>query len=323
MLQQPNKQNEKLNGEEVKQKILNFLDTNGPSLPIQIARHISLETLFASAFLSELSSQKRIRISNLKVGGSPLYFTSSKANLLENFSQHLGNKEKEAFFLLKEKHILQDDIQTPAIRVALRSLKDFAFPFKIQDKIFWRYFTISEEESKELTRTHVITKINQEITPQSLPQTSQPQQQISQQTLPPSLIPQPMPQPQPKKQDELQLIKEKQQKKPRKKLVREDFLNEVKVFLIDKGAELLKIESFDKKQVFARIKLNNQEYLLAAFNKKKLDNLDILKANKKASALSLEYILFSKGELSKKTKEAIEAYKKLAGFDIIKQENAE
>ena len=87
----------------------------------------------------------------MKVGNSPVYFIPGQERLLENFSQYLKSKEKEAFLLLKEKRFLKDNQQEPAIRVALREIKDFAIPFKKPetDELFWRYFTIPESEFKE------------------------------------------------------------------------------------------------------------------------------------------------------------------------------
>jgi hypothetical protein len=45
---------------------------------------------------------------------------------------------------LQEKRFLKDSEQVPAIRVALREIKDFAVPFKRNGETFWRYMTISE-----------------------------------------------------------------------------------------------------------------------------------------------------------------------------------
>jgi len=108
--------------------------------------------------------------------------------------------------------------------------------------------------------------------------------------------------------------------KPKKKVEKkqdETFLNEIKEILARRSIELLNVEFFDKKEVFARIKTNGAEQLLAAYNRKKLDDSDILKAYKRAMSLGLSYYVISKGETSKKTKEAIEAYKKLAAIENI------
>ena len=76
----------------------------GPSLPVFIAQETGLSILFASAFLSELIADKRLKISNMHVGSSPLYLVPGQEPMLENFSQYLKNKEKEAY-LFKRKEI--------------------------------------------------------------------------------------------------------------------------------------------------------------------------------------------------------------------------
>jgi len=108
------------NNLNLKEKILSILQKRGPSLPVHIAKEIDLSMLFASAFLSELVSEKKIKISNMKIGNSPIYFLPGQESMLEKFSQYLKSKEKEAFILLKEKKFLKDKNQDPAIRIALR-----------------------------------------------------------------------------------------------------------------------------------------------------------------------------------------------------------
>ena len=128
----------------LKENILSVLRQRGPSLPVHIARGTNLSILFASAFLSELLSERKIKISNMKVGSSPIYYIPGQETQLENFSHHLNSKEKEAFGILQNKKILKDTEQNPAIRVALRSIKDFAIPFQKGEEIFWRYFTTEQ-----------------------------------------------------------------------------------------------------------------------------------------------------------------------------------
>jgi len=132
----------------IKNEIISIINRKGPSLPAHIASETDLSMLFASAFLSELLSEKRLKLSNMRVGNSPLYYIEGQEPRLESFAHHLKSKEKEAFQLLKEHSVLSDRDQLPAIRVALRAIKDFAIPFKKQDQIFWRYFTIPESKIK-------------------------------------------------------------------------------------------------------------------------------------------------------------------------------
>ncbi|MCK4647770.1 hypothetical protein KAT24_02475, partial [Candidatus Pacearchaeota archaeon] len=129
---------------EIKEKIIFVLKQRGPSLPVHIAKGTGLSILFASAFLSELLSERKIKMSHMKVGSSPIYYISGQEAQLENFAHYLNNKEKETFTLLQNKKILRDSEQHPAVRVALRSIKDFAMPFKKEEKIFWRYYLTPE-----------------------------------------------------------------------------------------------------------------------------------------------------------------------------------
>lgn len=128
---------------QVRARIEAFIKMKGPSLPVHIARDIGISILFAGAYLSDLLSERILKISDMKVGGSPLYFIPGQENMLENYSQHLG-KLKDAFALLKEKGVLRDEDQIPMIRVALRALKDFALPFEFNGKLYWKYLTLSD-----------------------------------------------------------------------------------------------------------------------------------------------------------------------------------
>lgn len=139
-----------MNSFSKKEKIIETIKSNGPALPVQISKAIELSPLFASAYLSELYSEKEIKISNMKVGSSPLYYLEGQEEKLENFIQYLNPKEKEAFELLKENKVLRDKNQTPVIRVALRAIKDFAIPVKIkkenESEIYWAYHLLNEQE---------------------------------------------------------------------------------------------------------------------------------------------------------------------------------
>ena len=133
-----------------KDRILSFLDVRGPSLPVHIASHIKLSPLIASAFLADLLSEKQIKISNMRVGNSPVYFLRGQEFQLDRFANYLSGKEKETFYLLKEHGILMDDKIPPAVRVALRNIKDFAFPFEYNGNLYWRFIKVNESQAVEL-----------------------------------------------------------------------------------------------------------------------------------------------------------------------------
>ena len=133
---------------KIREKILSILRMKGPTIPVYIAQDTGISMLFASAFLSELLSDKLIKMSHMRVGNSPIYYVAGQEHQLEKYSNYLKSKEKEAFFLLQEKKFLRDSEQSPAIRVALREIKDFAFPFRRANETFWRYLTAKESEFK-------------------------------------------------------------------------------------------------------------------------------------------------------------------------------
>jgi len=135
-----------VNALEIKEKMISILNQKGPSLPVHIAKETDLSILFASAFLSELIADKRLKVSSMKVGNSPLYLIPGHESMLENFSDYLKGKEKEAFNLIKEKKFLKDSEMEPAIRVAIREIKDFAIQFKMEGEIYWRYLTENESD---------------------------------------------------------------------------------------------------------------------------------------------------------------------------------
>jgi len=301
-----------MNGKEVKEQIKRTIESRGPSLPVHIAKAINMSSLFASAFLSELASEGIIKISHMKVGGSPLYFLPGQEEKLENFIKFLSPKEREAFELLKLNGILEDEKQHPAIRVALRSLKDFAFAFKKGERLFWRYFLVNEEETRKVhvekieIKQEVIEKKEIEVKKEEK-QEARIEEKVEAEEKQEAITEQPT----------IKITKQTKPKKQRKIKIKEDFLNEVKKLFAQKGIEIEKIESFDNKQVFAKIRMNNNILLAVAYNKKKIDHNDLIKAYKKSIILGMSYCVFSKGELNKKAKETIEAYRKLSGVEKI------
>jgi hypothetical protein len=259
---------------------------------VQIAREVNLNTLFTSAFLSELIAENEIKASQMKIGSSPMYLIKGQEPQLEKFAHHLKSKEKEAYLLLKEKGFLRDTEQEPAIRVALRSIRDFAVPFKKQDTIYWKYYTTSESEMTPETKE--IVKESQKEQTEEAPKQKEKFLNIFKK-------------PQPKKKSSRKATSNKGEK----------FFNKVKESLAKKSIEIIGIESMGKTDLGLRVRKQDKEYFLAAYNKKRISEADILKAFKKASELSLNYIILSLGEPLKKITNLVEAVKDLNQIDKI------
>ncbi|MBI2043892.1 hypothetical protein HYT24_00830 [Candidatus Pacearchaeota archaeon] len=264
-----------------KEKIVSLLRARGPSLPVHVAKHTGLSILFASAFLSELIADRKIKQSSMRVGSSPLYFLPGQEPMLERFSEYLKSKEKEAFLLLREKKFLKDSEQQPAIRVALRAINDFAISFTNNHEVYWRYFAVSEADFKPIQE---IKKAEKPIEVLITKVAKIPETEIDKKEKPP-----------------------KTKKKTSKPKTNEKFLERVKEFLSKSSTEILSIEGLKKDELMLRIKKDKEEQLLAAYNKKKITDKEIIKAAKKASELNLKYSVLSLGELPKKVSDLIEA----------------
>ena len=295
---------------QLKEKIISILRTRGPSLPVHVAKETGLSMLFASAFLSELFSEKKIKISDMKIGSSPIYFIPGQESKLENFSHHLKSKEKDAFELLKERKFLKDREQEPAIRVALRAIKDFAIPFKKEEEIYWRYFAISQEEfniKKEIIPSKLGILQSETTSEEEKSQINEKKELPKEEKIP--------------KEGELNIF-EKPPEKKKKKIVKkkiiskkkkqdEKLFQKVKEFLSKENIEIVDFQNLSKDELILKIIENQKEKILIAYNKKRVTELDIIKTYKKIENKDIPYILLIKGEPSKKLSDLIETLKKL------------
>lgn len=252
-----------------KQKIVGILQAKGPSLPVQIASQTEINSLFAGALLSELAAEKTIKISHMKVGGSPLYFIKGQEHLLEKFYQYLPSKEKEAFLLLQKKKSLEDKQQHPAIRVALRNLKDFAFPFSQDAKIFWRFHSANKPEP--IAR------------PQNAPQLNIKKQET---------------------QLDIGLEKKTLITSPKKQKEKPDFPLKIINSLQNNNIEILEEKEVKKKEFSAIVNINsalgNIKFLCVAKDKKRITENDLRLILQKAQTLKMPALVLFPQEINKK-----------------------
>jgi hypothetical protein len=133
------------------QDVLEYISQAGPVLPKHVAEAFGISTLFASAFLSELSSKQSIRTSHLKIGGSPLYYTIEHRDRLVDYRANLHEKEQKTFELLRSERVLDDTSLELLDRVALRKMQDFAVPLAVDvggvRRIFWKYYLATDDEA--------------------------------------------------------------------------------------------------------------------------------------------------------------------------------
>lgn len=299
-----------INVEEVKVQILKTLDMVGPSLPIQIAKTTGLSPMFASAILSELVGAQKVKMSKLKYGSTPLYFIPGQEQRLENFAdENLSAGEKVAYHKLKEEKIIDDIKQEPAMRVALRSINDFAVPIRFQDKIIWKYKFISNEEAKDILDQRFNGKEKPEVkVEKEIPVEKEPEieEEVVIERPKVKLIPE---------KEEVEEPRVKTIKTKKKVETTNEFLVEVKSFLDKKDIELVKEIESKKKDVTAIIRINSDlgkiSFLLIAKDKKKLNLTDLTMAYQKAITHKMPCYLLSRSESSRAIEDFLEEHKNL------------
>ncbi len=280
---------------ETHNKIIKVLNEKGPSLPIQIAKEIGMSSLFISAFLSELTNEKKIKMSHLKVGGSPLYFLEGQEEKLEPFYKYLHPKESETFLLLKKNKILKDSEQEPAVRVALRSIRDFSIGFKKDNEIYWRYFLIPEseintvlnpkkqEKTNQLSKKSSFDKPNENLIKPKLENKNPPAVAKSQQVeFQNPLVAKP---------------------KPKKQKPKSEFVKKIINILTEKY-DILEEKEYKPKEYNCLVQINSDlgkiNFLTQAKDKKSVSETDLSKLLARAQAIPLPALFVYTGKLSKK-----------------------
>ncbi|MFH1289888.1 MAG: hypothetical protein ABIH92_00610 [Nanoarchaeota archaeon] len=296
---------EKLNTS--KERILSTIKFKGPSLPVQIAREISFSPLFASAFLSELKAEGKIKISNMRVGSSPLYFLPGQEAQLEKFIAYLNQREKEAFQKLRQESVLDDAAQEPVVRVALRAIKDFAVPVKIrvngESRLFWKYFVLSDNEVAEIVSKGVRKKKPEKKKEVKKEEKVGEKKEVKQQTLAGEEI------------EERRPLAEKKKAKVKES----EFAINVKDILTAKDIEILHVVAEKQKEFEAKVRIDTtfgkQTYYLVAKDKKNVTDNDLSLALQKGRGEKLPAVFMSPGELNKKGRQHLEQWGNLVKFE--------
>lgn len=134
-------------------RVLQLVRMKGPLLPSSINKELNTNVLFASAMLSELVDRKQLRLTALKIGGSPLYYVPGQESRLQQYAKHLPEKEYRTYELLRDKRILLDRDQTPLVRATLREIKDYAVPLDVNTpystELFWKWYLSTNEEAEK------------------------------------------------------------------------------------------------------------------------------------------------------------------------------
>lgn len=271
-----------------KERIVEFMKHKGPVLPVQVSKEIGSTILIASAHLSELSSNKQLKISHVNVGSSPLYYLPGQESQLQNFASYLHEKEKKTYDLLSQKKILRDSELDPLSRATIRQIKDFAVPLQVNYKgnieIFWRWYLLPTEEAEKAIKQMI-----------KGPEAEKPAIK--------------------KEEIKKEIVKEKRIEKPEKTKkpqaqkidfigIITDYFNKNKIEIIEKN--ILRKNSEIEFIVKVPSSVGTLTYFCKAKNKKKINDGDLSSTFIQSQSKKLPALFLTTGELTKKAKEMSE-----------------
>ncbi len=278
----------------LKQKVLNFLGQNGPTVPIRLSSVLGSDSFFAGAILSELIAEGKVRISTAKLGRSPVYYLHGQENRLDVLYFHLPDKEKEAYDFLKERKLVRDTEAIPSIRVAFRMMKDFAVPFMVKtpvgDELHWKWHLASDDEARALQTVAQPIAVQQTLVQQRATTTEALVEQ------------QPFTKLKQAKADEFSTVVHR--------YLAQANLKVVESAVIRKNMEIHAV-------VCMPSNLGELELLVIAKNKKKISDADLTLAHQKGLNKKLLTVFLTNGELTKKATTHLE--KNLKGLLMLRR----
>ncbi|MEK6919245.1 MAG: hypothetical protein AABW73_04375 [Nanoarchaeota archaeon] len=300
---------------ETVNKIIILLQERGPTLPIHISSQTGLSMIFASAFLSELIGKKLVKTSNMRIGSSPLYYLPGQELQLLNFVEHIKGRERDALELIKKEEIIRDEYLEPAIRVAMRSIKDFANPIQAnlegKSTIFWRFFKIPDMEAKERIKEMLEPKKKDDL-------------KVTSETKKEKVIEEITENKKPAKKDSLKVMGEKtllEEKAEKKETNDSEILEIIKKQLINDGLEIKEEIEVKKREgmikASAETKMGKMEILVVFKDKKKISEIDLAMALQRAQNEKIACLFLSEGTLNKKGIEYLDTWKNLLFFKRI------
>lgn len=280
-------------------KILEFVKIKGPVLPVQVSKEIGSNILMASAHLAELTASNKLKISTIKVGGSPLYYLAGQEEMLQRYTANMNDKEKKAYDLLQQNKILRDSEQEPVIRVALREIKDFAVPLNVNfnnnREIFWKWHMAGNEEAEHLIKQ----KLDIIEKPEGKKIEEKTIEKMQEKTEEKQIHP---------IQKEIKL--KTKERKPGQKDKEDIFLRDAIKFFEKNKINIISTEVIKKNsEVDFIVELpsvvGNLQYYCKARNKKRVSNSDLSNAYVKGQFKKLPVLVISTGDLSSKAQEML------------------
>lgn len=281
-----------------RESLLNLVKLKGPLLPADVYKQMGTDIMFAAAMLAELVSNRNVRITNVKMGGSPFYYVDGQEFKLQELMKHLNGKDREVAERLRREKVIRDNECSSLERFSLRQIKDYAYSIKVNNnseiEIFWRWYLFNEEEAKRRIVDILTPKVEEPIVQQV--EEKIPEVKIEAPALKVEA---------PKvKEEAKEEVKEEKPKKKVKKIAKKDlgFEDRVLDFFNKNGIEVVeeKMIKKDKEMNYnARINsgIGKLDYFVKVKNKEKISESDLSLALNEAGRLPCLFV--SNGELSK------------------------
>ena len=286
-----------------KNQVLEIVKLKGPVLPRDIVREIGGDTFITGAVLSQLVDDKIIKLSNTKIGSSPVYYLDIQKDRLQNLYSYLNTTEKKAYDVLKEKKIIRDEVAEPSLRVALRHIKDFAKPLEVningKKEIFWKWYLLNNIDAEQTIRTILLGSkpiqqpkpepVQEKETTQIKEETQTKIEQVSSQEVKKTNILKPKQQ-EPKKCELLQKIR--------------DVFNNKEIEIIEEN--IIRKNSEIEMTLFIPSPAGKLKYFCKVRDKKKSNDKDLSSAFVEGQMKKLPILYVTTGEITKKAQQKVE-----------------
>ena len=105
-----------------KEHVLEVVRMKGLVVPSDLIRDFRTDTFIIGAVLSDLVHEKKLNVTAVKIGGSPVYYPPEQKEKIQDLFRYLNEKDKTTYELLKQQKVLSDTEQTPIVRVSLRNI---------------------------------------------------------------------------------------------------------------------------------------------------------------------------------------------------------
>ncbi len=310
-------------------KVLQLVRQSGPLIPSQISKEIGTDILLASAMLSDLASQNKVRISSVKVGGSPLYYTDGQEGKLQEYVDKLPQMEQRAFHLLKENKVIRDGNSEPAIRYALRQIKDFAKPLEVTAngvrEIYWKWYLLPTKDAEPFIKREIASPKKEEARPEKPVQEAiKPVEEVIRKEIKPVSIEKAAPverkepevkapKPEVMQQPEKKIVQKEKPERPRKqpkKSAPDEFLEKIGDFFTKNNIEVVEQKFRKKGEADYVIKVPSAvgfiQYYCRAKNKKSCSDSDLSEAIVQGQIRKLPALFLSSGDLTRQGQALLE-----------------